>query len=346
LPLVFVKPATVIDWHRRGFRRYWRWRSRRPGRPRIPDEHIALMRRISADQPGWGEDRIAEELAIELGVMHSTSTIRRYMVRRREPRGGQTWRTFVKNHASEILACDFLTETTAFFAVVYVLVVMEIASRRVVLINVTTSPSLAWVQLQIRQVTPWGEVPRFLIHGNDGIFGQLRDRKRRGEKGRRYRCHLDLWLTDVMGIEGIPIPYGAPNASPQIERFNRTLREGALNHFIFLDARHVLHVCREYAEYYNRARPSQALHAIPDPYPELRTPPPPNGKLVQAAWNLRRYRPADPITQWSAEIEQRRGKHIATVAVARKLAGVLYALWRDGTRYDPKHASSSSSAMA
>ncbi|MBN1611298.1 MAG: helix-turn-helix domain-containing protein, partial [Polyangiaceae bacterium] len=94
-PLAFVKPATVIDWHRRGFRRYWRWRSRKPGRPRIADDHIALIRRISSEQPGWGEDRIADELAIKLGVRHSTSTIRRYMVRRREPRGGQTWRTFV-----------------------------------------------------------------------------------------------------------------------------------------------------------------------------------------------------------------------------------------------------------
>jgi putative transposase len=109
-PLVLVKPATVIDWHRRGFRRYWRWRSRRPGRPRIPDEHIAFIRRSSTDQPGWGEDRIAEELALKLGVRHSTSTIRRYMVRRREPRGGQTWKTFVNNHARQIFAVDFLTQ--------------------------------------------------------------------------------------------------------------------------------------------------------------------------------------------------------------------------------------------
>jgi putative transposase len=96
-PLLFVKPATVIDWHRRGFRRYWRWKSGKPGRPRIPDEHIAFIRRISSDQPGWGEDRIAEELAVKLGVKHSTSTIRRYMLLRRKPRGGQTWRTFVRN---------------------------------------------------------------------------------------------------------------------------------------------------------------------------------------------------------------------------------------------------------
>ena len=105
-PLVFVEPATVIDWHRRGFRHYWRWKSGKPGRPRIPAEHIALIRRISSDQPGWGEDRIAEELAIKLGVKHSTSTIRRYMVRPRGPRGGQTWRTFVKNHASQMFAVD------------------------------------------------------------------------------------------------------------------------------------------------------------------------------------------------------------------------------------------------
>jgi hypothetical protein len=83
-----------------------------------------------------------------------------------------------------------------------------------------------------------------------------------------------------MGVEGIPIPYGAPNASAHIERFNRTLREEALNHFIFLNVKHVRHVCAEYRDFYNGARPSQALHAIPDPYPELSTPPPKTGKLI------------------------------------------------------------------
>jgi putative transposase len=142
------------------------------------------------------------------------------------------------------------------------------------------SPSLAWVKQQIREITPWNKVSRFLIHDKNGIFGQYRDRKQRGEKNRRYRCHLDLWLANVIGIEGVPIPYGAPNASPYIERFNRTLREEALNHFIFLSARHVLQVCLEYVNYYNGARPSQATHAIPDPYPELRKPPPKTGNVI------------------------------------------------------------------
>jgi transposase InsO family protein len=202
------------------------------------------------------------------------------MVSRRKPRDGQIWRTFVKNHAKQICAGDFLTQHTALFTVVYIFVVMEITSRQIVLINATTSPSLPWVKQQIRQMTPWGNIPRFLIHDNDGIFGQYRDRQPRGNEGRRYRCHLDLWLREVIGIQGIPVPYGAPNASPYIERFNRTLREEALNHFMFLSARHVLQVCREYVNYYNRARPSQATHAIPDPYPELNKPPPKTGRVI------------------------------------------------------------------
>jgi putative transposase len=111
--LVFVKPATVIGWHRRGFQALWRWKSGL-GRPRIPQNHIQFIRRISGDHPEWGEDRIAEELAAKLGIRHSGSTIRRYMgARRHQPRGGQTWRTFVGNHARQLWACDFLTQYTA-----------------------------------------------------------------------------------------------------------------------------------------------------------------------------------------------------------------------------------------
>ena len=95
-----------------------------------------------------------------------------------------------------------------------------------------------------------------------------------------YRCNLDCWLDEVMGIDGLPIPYGAPNASPYIERLMRTLREQALNHFIFLSEDHIRKVVAEYVSYHNHARPHQSLHAIPDPYPELKKPPPSDGKLI------------------------------------------------------------------
>jgi putative transposase len=154
------------------------------------------------------------------------------------------------------------------------------ASRVAIRNAATTSPGLTWVKQQIRQATEWARCPRFLLHDNDGVYGQYHQRRAREEQGRRCRCHLDLWLAEVTGIEGIPIPYGAPNASPHIERWSRTLREEALNNFIFLDGKHVLRVCREYVEFYNRARPSQALHAIPEPYPELVTPPRRSGEPI------------------------------------------------------------------
>ncbi len=282
--LIVVKPETVIAWHRQGFKLFWRRKSGPSiGRPQIPREHIAFIHRISGDHPEWGEDKIAEEFAAKFGIQHSPSTIRRYMVHRQgPPRGKQIWRTFIRNHAKEVWACDFLTQYTAFFAVAYVFVIMEIRSRRIVHVNVTTNPTLSWVKQQIREATALGQTPRFLVHDNDGIFGQCGRSVAVEKDGRKhnYRCHLDRWLDEVMGIEGLPIPYGAPNASPHVERLMRTLRQEALDHFIFLSVDHVRRVVSEYVRYYNGARPSQAIHGIPDPYPDLTEPPPPEGRFL------------------------------------------------------------------
>jgi putative transposase len=111
--LVVVRPDTVLAWHRRGFQVLWRRRSCRGkvGRPLIPRRHIAFIQRISRDHPEWGEDRIAEELVAKFEIDHSPSTVRRYMLPRGSaPRGDQTWRTFVRNHAKELWACDWLDE--------------------------------------------------------------------------------------------------------------------------------------------------------------------------------------------------------------------------------------------
>ena len=110
--LVLIQPATVLRWHREGYRRHWRRRSSgRGGRPRIPRSHISLIHRISFDHPEWGEDRVALELKAKLGVEHDPSTIRRYMVARKE--GGSpvsTWSTFLTNHASELWTMDLTTQ--------------------------------------------------------------------------------------------------------------------------------------------------------------------------------------------------------------------------------------------
>jgi len=275
--LVIVRPSTVIAWHKLGLRLFWRWKSR--GRPAIEREHRLLIRRISREHPAWGEDRIRDELRLKLGVEHSASTIRKYMVSPEE-RGpmreaSQTWKTFLKNHAREIYACDFLVQWTATFRLVYVFIVMELGSRRIVHANVTQNPTLAWVKQKVRELSPFGEGPGFLIHDNDGIFGQLGRRKKHG-----FRSHLDRWLKRVMGIDGIPILYRAPNANAFVERFNLSLRREALDHFVFLNERHVLRVVKDYVAFYNGARPSQATGTIPDPYDELREPPADEGRVV------------------------------------------------------------------
>jgi len=137
--------------------------------------------------------------------------------------------------------------------------------------NLTT---LDWVKTQIRDIAAFDRKPRFLLHDNDGIFGQY------GQLKDGFRCHLDRWLSSTMNIKGLPTPYHAPNANPHVERFHRTLREDGLNHFIFLNATHVQRVVREFIKYYNGARPSQATHAIPAPYPELLAKPAAGGKLI------------------------------------------------------------------
>lgn len=202
--------------------------------------------------------------------------------RGRPRRDGQTWRTFLGSHATELWVCAFLTQYTAAFAVTYVFVIMEISSRRIVHTNVTTSPTLAWVEQQLREATAWGEGPRFLVHDNDRIFGQYRHPRRVEWHGRtrRCRCQLDRWLGEVLNVTGIPIPYGAPNVSPHVERFNRPLREEALDHFLFVSVAHIRRVVNAHVAYYNGARPSQATHAIPAPYSQLTRPPAPDGNLV------------------------------------------------------------------
>jgi putative transposase len=103
--LVVVQPATMIRWHRAGWRLLWRAKSRR-GRPPIPEELRALIRRMAKENQLWGEERIANELLLKLGIRISPRTVRKYLPKRPsgQPRSDQRWSTFLKNHATAILA--------------------------------------------------------------------------------------------------------------------------------------------------------------------------------------------------------------------------------------------------
>jgi putative transposase len=107
--LIIVKPGTLIRWHRR-FRLIWRWKSKKRGRPRLPIEIQQLILQIAGENATWGEERIAAELFLKIGIQISPRTVRRYMPgnpRIRNQIGSQCWMTFVQNHAKAILACDF-----------------------------------------------------------------------------------------------------------------------------------------------------------------------------------------------------------------------------------------------
>ena len=134
--ITIIRPETLVRWHRAGFRRYWRWKSRSlGGRPQIDADLRALIRRMSADNPLWGAPRIHGEL-LKLGFEVAQSSVAKYMVKRCGP-PSQGWRTFLRNHAPDIAAMDLFVVPTIGFDLLYVLVIVRLERRELVWINVT-----------------------------------------------------------------------------------------------------------------------------------------------------------------------------------------------------------------
>src|ERR1019366_235593 len=157
--LVIVKPETLIGWHRKGFRLFWKWKSR-VGRPRLPGNIRQLIVRMVQENPTWGEERVAAELSVKLRLLVSPRTVRAYWPSPSFPRGtrrtsSQHWQTFVHNHATSIVACDFLVAITARFQVLYVFVMMELGSRRTLHCNVTAHPTADWMLQLFREALPY-----------------------------------------------------------------------------------------------------------------------------------------------------------------------------------------------
>jgi putative transposase len=170
--LTVVRPQTVIRWHRAGWRLFWRFKSR-PGRPMIPADLRRLIRRMASENPTWGQERIANELLLKLGIRISPRSVRKYMPVSRRPRGDQRWSTFLRNHAQAIVACDFFVAITATFRLIYVFVVMHHSSRRLLHFNVTKHPTADWTLQQLRQTFGTDEAFRYLLHDRDSILGGL-----------------------------------------------------------------------------------------------------------------------------------------------------------------------------
>ena len=169
--VLILKPETVIAWHRRGFRLYWRWKSRHPqGRPCVPQEVIDLIRKMSLANPRWGAPRIHGEL-LKLGLELSEATVAKYMVRHRKP-PSQTWRTFLANHMKDMVSSDFFVVPTVFFRVLFVFVILSHDRRRPVHVAVTEYPTAEWVAHQLLEAFPWDSAPHYLLRDRDGSYGE------------------------------------------------------------------------------------------------------------------------------------------------------------------------------
>lgn len=172
--LMNVKPDTLIRWQRKGFRLFWRWKSKPRGRPRLPKDLRQLIREMAAENPTWGEERIANELKLKLGIRVSPRTVEKYLragpVRTPDPK--QRWLTFVHNHARLIVACDFFVVVTASFRTLYVFMILELGTRRILHQNVTAHPTAEWTLQQVREALPGDHPYRFVIHDRDSIFSK------------------------------------------------------------------------------------------------------------------------------------------------------------------------------
>jgi putative transposase len=240
--LIVVKPATVVRWHRQGFRLYWRWKSRsnKAGRPSLDAEVRQLIRRMCRENSLWGAPRIQSELAL-LGYTVAESTVAQYMVRGRKP-PSQTWRTFLENHVGCLASIDFFTVPTATFRVLYVFVVLRHNRRRVVHFNVTAHPTAAWTSRQIVQAFPYEEAPRFLIRDRDKIYGDV-----------VRRC------IQSRSIEEVLIAPRSPWQSPYVERLIGSIRRECLDHVIVFGEDHLRRVLDSYFAYYHESRTHLSL---------------------------------------------------------------------------------------
>jgi transposase InsO family protein len=208
---------------------------------------------MARENPSWGEERIANELLLKLGLRVSPRTIRKYLPKspptNGKPRGDQRWATFLKNHARGIIACDFCVAVTATFRILYVLVVMEHASRRLIHLNATAHPTAAWTLQQLRETIPSDHEYRFIIHDHDAIFS----------------AELDASLTRL-GLKVITTPMHSPQANSLCERLIGTLRGECLDWIIPLSEGPLRKVLASWMAHYNRGRPHSALGpGIPDP---------------------------------------------------------------------------------
>jgi putative transposase len=235
--LLIVQPETIIRWHRQSFRAFWKWKSRStPGRPAIPQAQINLIKQMANDNPLWGPPRIHGEL-LKLGIDISESIVLRYMPKKAPKTNKQRWKTFLKNHSTQIVSVDFLLVPTMTFKLLYVLVFLSHDRRRIIHFNVTANPTTHWCAQQLRNAFCDHDPPRFLLRDRDAKIGEM----------------FTETLT-ALGIDPLLTAYRSPWQNGYAERLLGSFRRECLDHVIVLNETHLQGVLQSYIRYYNTQR--------------------------------------------------------------------------------------------
>lgn len=248
--VIIVKPETVIGWHRKGFKFFWTWKSRKrgPGRPKISIEIRNLIKAMANENPTWGALRIHGEL-LTLGIKIDKTTVSNYLKRFRTGKPpSQTWRTFSENHMHNTVAIDFFTVPTATFRVLYVFIVLLHENRKIVHFNVTENPNAEWTAQQIVEACPWDSAPKYLLRDRDGIYGKVFQNRVRG-----------------MGITEVKTTAQSPWQNPYCERLIGSIKNDCLNHLVVLNEDHLKRMLSEYFKYYHMDRTHLGLMVSKEP---------------------------------------------------------------------------------
>ncbi len=256
--MVLVKPATVIQWHRQGFRLFWRWRSR-SGRPSMDREIRDLIRQMSSANPLWGAPRIHGEL-LKLGIEVSQATVAKYMVRRLGA-PSPTWRSFLRNRSEGIAAIDMFVVASASFRLLYVMIFLAHDHWKIMRTAVTEHPTAGWLSRQVTEAFPWETAPRYLLRDRDASFGS------------DFRSRVE-----AMGITEVITAPRSPWQNAYVERVIGSIRRECLDHVLIFNERHLRRVLSSYVDYYHRIRMHLSLDKdCPDPRPIM---PPRIGKVI------------------------------------------------------------------
>ncbi len=258
--LIIVKPPTVIGWHKKCFKFYWKWKSQRVGRPNIDWQLIKLIRKLQKENQTWSAQRIQGEL-VKLGLDVSDNTVAKYILKpKADPEKRQRWLTFLRNHAKHTVGIDFLVARTIFFKSIYVFVAISHDRRRILHFAVSSKPHSQWAIQQLRETFAFDEITKYVIRDNDKIFSE--DFKRTIKR---------------FGLKDKPTAFRSPWQNPICERVIGTLRRECLDYMIILNEKHLYKVLHEYIfAYYNFSRTHMSL----EKYSPIHRPAKITGKII------------------------------------------------------------------